>query len=179
MNGFPKQINSKQDIVNLAESHPLELAAWLTPIVAGVSVWHRGPEIATGTGVADTTHRVDSVTRRPLVADFDSGNGYSLSIDALARQRHTGLMMTVALALEAGTLATTDLVTIYDDTGAAHAETVADLKVILAAFGLYCQAADDLPDETVEFQAELIDNPNCKLYRLGLTVAEANILIGV
>lgn len=59
MKGFPKYINSRQDIEHLKGSHPVELKDYLQSLVDTKDEWLVvGPLTAGDSGVTDATHKV-------------------------------------------------------------------------------------------------------------------------
>lgn len=98
MKGFPKHINSRQDVVNLLVSHPAEMRAELQAMLSEVLVWQQGLALAADDpGLTDATHQVKTITE---------------------------------------------------------------------------------DDQEVRYQYELREDPNCKLYRLGITQADVANMIG-
>ncbi len=59
MKGFPKFINSAEDVANLKLSHPLELKAYLQDILDFKDQWSPISKLSEGeVGVTDATHKV-------------------------------------------------------------------------------------------------------------------------
>jgi hypothetical protein len=100
MKGFPKHINTKQDVTNLIEEFPVETKAFMKKCLDERKVWLTTGKLASGVaGVMDATHRIAEIT-------------------------------------------------------------------------------DDATKQVVErYQEEFKDDPNCKLFRLGFNVAEAEALL--
>lgn len=100
MKGFPKHINTKQDVINLIKELPFETKAFVKKCLDERKVWLTIGKLASDvTGVTDTMHRVVEIR-------------------------------------------------------------------------------DDATKQVVErYQEEFKDDPNCKLFRLGFNVAEAEALL--
>lgn len=100
MKGFPKYLNTKQDVLNVIDEYPVETKAFLQKCLDERKGWITTGKLADGAaGVIDDTHRV-------------------------------------------------------------------------------AECKDDATGHVTErYQEEFMDDPNCKLFRLGFTVAEAQALI--
>lgn len=178
MIGFPKHINSRQDIYNLLPEYPAETRAHLSALLGEVMVWRRDDAPLVGPGVTDATHRVDVVVETANHPNYDTGNGYALEIAAASRSLFAELVVGLNLALESGAMTSSALISFRDATGATRQETVATLKGLLAGYSLYCKGCWDNPTIERSYQVTLIEDQNCRLYGLGFTVAEAEAIIG-
>jgi len=179
MKGFPSHINDKQDIYNLLPDYPEETKAELQVMLDHVHIWQRGGKLeASEEGIEDDTHRVDAVTESINYGDYDTGNGYSLRTDASAQQLFTQLAVSVDLGLSTGSMATGDQVTFIDSDGKNQVLPASDFKTMLAGYGIFCKSIFDNPTEINRYQSELIEDTWCKLYQLGMTVQEAEEIIG-
>lgn len=178
MIGFPKHINSKQDVYNLLPEYPVETRAYLSALLGEVVVWRRSGTPLADAGITDATHRVDVVIEPANHANYDTGRGYSLEINPSARSLFAELAVGINLALESGAMTNTDVVSFRDDTGTSRAETISALKGILAGYSLYCKGCLDNPTVERSYQVTLIEDQNCRLYGLGFTVPEAEAIVG-
>jgi len=63
MNGFPKTINTKQDITNLMADYPEQTKAYLQNILDNKDQWLMTSKLEDGdAGITDATHKVEEVT---------------------------------------------------------------------------------------------------------------------
>ena len=63
MKGFPRTINTKQDVLNLIEDYPEQTKSFLQSLVDTKMAWHPTGKLADGdAGTTDSTHKVDEVT---------------------------------------------------------------------------------------------------------------------
>ena len=63
MKGFPRHINTKQDVLNLIEEYPEQTKSFLQSLVDSKMAWHPTGTLADGDdGTTDSTHKVDEVT---------------------------------------------------------------------------------------------------------------------
>lgn len=59
MKGFPKYINSKQDVLNLLVEYPSETKQYLQELLDTKDAWLMAGKLVTGeTGITDKTHKV-------------------------------------------------------------------------------------------------------------------------
>lgn len=62
MIGFPKQLNTQNDIENLKERYPKELQAYLQQLLEGRFFWATKGDLSKGEeGIIDDTHKVISI----------------------------------------------------------------------------------------------------------------------
>lgn len=62
MRGFPRHINSKEDILHLLESHPEEVREYLRGLIAGRFSWFFSSLLGEADpGIEDATHKVMEV----------------------------------------------------------------------------------------------------------------------
>jgi len=63
MKGFPRHINTKQDVLNLIDDYPEQTKSFLQSLVDSKMAWHPTGTLADGDdGTTDSTHKVDEVT---------------------------------------------------------------------------------------------------------------------
>ena len=63
MKGFPRTINTKQDVLNLIEEYPVQTKSFLQSLVDTKMAWVPTGKLADGdAGTTDSTHKVDEVT---------------------------------------------------------------------------------------------------------------------
>ena len=63
MKGFPRHINTKQDVLNLIEEYPEQTKSFLQSLVDSKMEWLPTGKLAEGdSGTTDSTHKVDEVT---------------------------------------------------------------------------------------------------------------------
>ena len=63
MKGFPRHINTKQDVLNLIEEYPEQTKSFLQKLVDSKMAWHPTGTLADGdAGTTDSTHKVDVST---------------------------------------------------------------------------------------------------------------------
>ena len=62
MKGFPRTINTKQDVLNLIEEYPEQTKSFLQSLVDSKMAWHPTGTLADGdAGTTDSTHKVDEI----------------------------------------------------------------------------------------------------------------------
>ncbi len=83
MNGYPKHINSKEDIMNIITDYPIETKKFLEGLVESSSDWLVQSELKDGeAGIEDSTHKVvenktdDVVTSRYQFEYKEDSNAY-------------------------------------------------------------------------------------------------------
>ena len=63
MKGFPRTINTKQDVLNLIEEYPEQTKSFLQSLVDSKMEWLPTGKLAEGdSGTTDSTHKVDEST---------------------------------------------------------------------------------------------------------------------
>jgi hypothetical protein len=63
MKGFPRYINTKQDVLNLIEEYPEQTKSFLQSLVDSKMAWVPTGTLAEGdAGTTDSTHKVDEST---------------------------------------------------------------------------------------------------------------------
>ena len=63
MKGFPRHINTKQDVLNLIDDYPEQTKSYLQSLVDSKMAWHPTGTLADGdAGTTDSTHKVDGST---------------------------------------------------------------------------------------------------------------------
>lgn len=71
MNGFPKYLNSREDVDNMKDLCPKETAAYLQTLLDGRFVWTVTGELTEGDdGLTDDTHKVVEEDRDGQVVRF-------------------------------------------------------------------------------------------------------------
>ena len=83
MQGFPRYINTKQDVLNLIEDYPEQTKSFLQSLVDSKMAWLFTNTLADGdTGTTDSTHKVcelvdenDVVTERNQYELVEDNNG--------------------------------------------------------------------------------------------------------
>lgn len=63
MKGFPKFINSKQDVINLLPEYPSETKQFLQGLLDSKDNWFFVADIAENEGINDATHKVVENTK--------------------------------------------------------------------------------------------------------------------
>ena len=83
MNGYPKHINSKEDIMNIITDYPIETKKFLEGLVESSSDWLVQSELKDNeVGIEDSTHKVvenktdDIVTSRYQFEYKEDSNAY-------------------------------------------------------------------------------------------------------
>ena len=83
MNGYPKHINSKEDIMNIITDYPIETKKFLEGLVESSSDWLVQSELKDNeVGIEDSTHKVvenktdDIVTSRYQFEYREDSNAY-------------------------------------------------------------------------------------------------------
>jgi len=83
MNGYPKHINSKEDIMNIITDYPIETKKFLEGLVESSSDWLVQSELKDSeVGIEDSTHKVvenktdDVVTSRYQFEYREDSNAY-------------------------------------------------------------------------------------------------------
>ncbi len=83
MNGYPKHINSKEDIMNIITDYPIETKKFLEGLVESSSDWLVQSELKDNeAGIEDSTHKVvenktdDVVTSRYQFEYKEDSNAY-------------------------------------------------------------------------------------------------------
>ena len=83
MNGYPKHINSKEDIMNIITDYPIETKKFLEGLVESSSDWLVQSELKDNeVGIEDNTHKVvenktdDIVTSRYQFEHKEDSNAY-------------------------------------------------------------------------------------------------------
>ena len=83
MNGYPKHINSKEDILNLKADYPIETKKFLEGLIEASNDWIVVKELEDGeVGIEDNTHKVvenktdDVVTSRYQFEYMEDSNAY-------------------------------------------------------------------------------------------------------
>jgi len=93
MKGFPRTINTKQDVLNLIEEYPEQTKSFLQSLVNTRMAWHPTGKLADGDdGKTDSTHKVDEVTdendvvteRTQCELVEDTGGGFASVAEAEA-----------------------------------------------------------------------------------------------
>ena len=81
MNGFPRAINNKQDVLNLIDDYPDEISTFLNGLIESKNAWLFVETLAEGNaGTTDDTHKVCEVTDENDVVT--ERNQYELVLDA-------------------------------------------------------------------------------------------------
>jgi len=63
MKGFPRTINTKQDVLNLIDDYPEQTKSFLQKLVDSKMAWVPTSKLADGdAGTTDSTHKVDELT---------------------------------------------------------------------------------------------------------------------
>lgn len=81
MNGFPRTINNKQDVLNLIDNYPDEMKKFLNGLIESKNAWLFVEALAEGNaGITDDTHKVCEVSdENDVVTGRDQ---YELVLDA-------------------------------------------------------------------------------------------------
>ena len=179
MKGKTRTINSKQDAINSYALHPRRTKKLIRAMIRDAKSWTQAESaLSTGdAGIVDATHRVETVTEVSELQAYDvPARGFALSVNRAAQNRYTRQLVGIQLMLDQGDINASDGVDIIDDRGIAQSVTVTELRTILSGYWqhvLLFSAAES----TTRHQSELIKDPSCKLYRIGLTIKTAREII--
>jgi len=81
MNGFPRTINNKQDVLNLIDDYPEQTSKFLNGLIESKNAWLFTNTLADGDdGTTDSTHKVESLTDENDVVT--ERNQYELVLDS-------------------------------------------------------------------------------------------------
>ena len=81
MNGFPRAINNKQDVLNLIDDYPEKINTFLNGLIESKNAWLFTETLADGdNGTTDDTHKVCEVTDED--GTVTERNRYELVLDS-------------------------------------------------------------------------------------------------
>ena len=81
MNGFPRTINNKHDVLNLVDDYPDEISTFLNGLIESKNAWLFTETLADGdNGTTDATHKVSEVTDED--GTVTERNQYELVLDS-------------------------------------------------------------------------------------------------
>ena len=62
MKGFPRTINTKQDVLNLIGTYPEQIKLFLQGLIDSKMIWNKSELEDGDDGITDSTHKVSEVT---------------------------------------------------------------------------------------------------------------------
>ncbi len=102
MNGYPKHINSKEDIMNIITDYPIETKKFLEGLVESSSDWLVQSELKDNeAGIEDSTHKVvenktdDVVTSRYQFEYKEDSNAYLFKLGFTSLQEVKDMIRTI------------------------------------------------------------------------------------
>ncbi len=102
MNGYPKHINSKEDIMNIITDYPIETKKFLEGLVESSSDWLVQSELKDNeAGIEDSTHKVvenktdDVVTSRYQFEYKEDSNAYLYKLGFTSLQEVKDMIRTI------------------------------------------------------------------------------------
>jgi len=159
MRGFPKWFNVKQDVLNALAEYPEETKAFLQRCLDERFSWLVTKKLDDGTPDKFAALKEYNTARADILTEHLAKIGKDLdSVASLSAVSGKGVM------LEGG-LEKVEEVAKFEEGAVDETSRVIEIR-------------DDKTKEITErYQEEYMEDPNCKLFRLGFTVEEAQALV--
>lgn len=159
MRGFPKWFNVKQDVLNALAEYPEETKAFLQRCLDERFSWLVTKKLDDGTPEKLAALQEYNTARADILTEHLAKIGKTLdSVASLSAASGKGV------ALEGG-LEKVEEIAKFEDGTVDETSRVVEVR-------------DDKTKEISErYQEEYMEDPNCKLFRLGFTVEEAQALV--